>query len=209
MYYYLPSCKIKITFPDISSKVQNYLKNKGVIILGCCKCINIKLFEDDVIINNCTSCSIIINEKYPFLKQISLYEYLLLQKDYEWHIYADTKYVVQDCLKANDSIETKKAIRLCLKKMNIEIIELSKEREFDGIFRYKQIPSGILKLAPKFYNQFQKHIELLSDEEIVTRMREHAKQLPLKNVVVYCNSCYKGLKMVDDSCKHILELLFQ
>lgn len=209
MYYYLPSCKVKILFPDISHKIQTYLKNKGVTILGCCKHIDIKLYEDDVVINNCTSCAIIINEKYPFLKQISLYEYLLLQNDYKWPIYSDTKYVIQDCFKARNNASMKNAVRLCLQKMEIEIIELSNGIDFDGTFKYKQIPSDALKAAPKFYSKYQKHIEILNDEEIAIRMSEYINKLPLKNVVVYCNSCYKGLKMADDSCKHILELLFQ
>ena len=72
-----------------------------------------------------------------------------------------------------------------------------------------ELLKNALKAAPKFYSKYQKHIELLNDKEIAIRMSEYINQLPLKNVVVYCNSCYKGLKMAYDSCKHILELLFQ
>ncbi|MDO4499746.1 MAG: hypothetical protein Q4B60_00560 [Erysipelotrichaceae bacterium] len=207
MHYYLPSCKIKSTFPDISNKIQDYLENKGVKVLSCCKLVNLNFNEEDIVLNNCVSCSIIMDERFPNVNQMSIYEYLLKQEDFKWPDLNGTKYVIQDCIRSNHKPNVQEAIRLCLNKMNIEVIE-SNDTNFDGAFKYKTIPPKTLDAAPVYYKNYQKQQTILTDEEIAAKMSEQLSEYPTDNIIVYCNSCYSGLKMVDENCKHILEIIF-
>lgn len=210
MYYYLPSCKVKQNHIEASSKIQNYLKQQGVTILGCCKLTNGIFNEDDIVITNCTSCSIIINEQYPTIKEISLYEYLLNDNNFIWPNYENEEITIQDCYRSIHKIDNMKYIRKCLEKMNFKIVELEDNfgnTKFDGIFKYKAIDDINLKLAPNYFNNFKDHMSIKTNEEIKDIMIKHVSNIKTNRVVCYCNACYVGLKLGNANTVHMIDLL--
>lgn len=212
MIYYLPSCKIKDLHKQESLIIQDYLRNKGVNILGCCRVQKHDIYnEDDTIINNCTSCAIITDENEPRANEITLYEYVLNDETFPWYNFNKEKITVQDCFRANHKPHAQKAIRECLKKMNFEIVELDENYDkckFDGPFEYTKPSISNLNLAPKYFNYFKdNYYKEIPQEEIEERMIEHCKKYTTNRVVVYCNSCLKGVKMGHAKGIHMVDLI--
>jgi hypothetical protein len=210
MIYYLPSCKIKALHPDSSIKMQNYLRKHGVEVVGCCKVSQNLFKQGDTVINNCTSCAIITGEQSPFVNNIALYEYLLNDPNFKWPNYNGENITVQDCYRTKDKPSVQKAIRQCLIKMNmvpIEIEENFEKTNFDGPFIYERVSPINLKMAPNYYGELDKHIKVLSSEEIKEKMETWVKQYETQRVVVYCNSCLKGVLLGGANGIHIIDLL--
>ena len=56
--FYLPSCNFKAAHPDVSPKIQAYLRNKpDTEICGCCRVSQSKFHEGDTVLTNCVSCA--------------------------------------------------------------------------------------------------------------------------------------------------------
>ncbi|MBQ2655120.1 MAG: hypothetical protein IJF95_00640 [Erysipelotrichaceae bacterium] len=211
MYHYLPSCKVKQIHPETSLKIQNYLRSKEVEICGCCRISQDLFHSGDTVVTNCTSCAIITDERSPQCKEMSLYEYLLEDASFPWPDHHGERITVQDCYRTIHKPEVQKAVRECLKKMNmipVEIEENYEKTRFDGPFRYQEIQAGNLRLAPEYFNKMAKeYIEVLAEEDQIKRMEAWAKQYTTDRVVVYCNSCLKGVQMGKANGVHIIDLL--
>ncbi len=211
MIYYLPSCKVKANMSEASRKMQDYLSSHGVQVLGCCR-VSQDIFKDgDTVITNCTSCAVITDENCGGADELSLYEYLLLDRDFAWPDYHGEEITVQDCYRAVHKPEVQKAVRECLKRMNIIPVELEenfKKTRFDGAFHYTEISAANLKAAPKYFTEMQnEYIEVKTADEIREIMKEHVKQISTSRVTCYCNSCRAGLKAGGADTVHMIELL--
>lgn len=184
-----------------------------MIILGCCKAINVSFKKGDRIINNCTSCAIICEENYPEIRCISIYEYLLEDLNFKWPNYNKSNFLIQDCYRSNHKKNTQEAIRTVLNRMNINIIEIEENFEscnFDGLLKYKKLPDILFKAAPKYYDNYAGRFqELIPESDAIKELNKHKYLYTCDDVVVYCNSCYQGLKTIDVKVKHILELIFK
>lgn len=212
MICYLPSCKIKDLHKEESLIIQDYLANRNINILGCCKVLKHDTYtENDTIINNCTSCAIITDENQPRANEITLYEYVLQIDNFPWHDFKGEKITVQDCFRANDKPNVQLAIRECLRRMNFKIVELSENFEnckFDGPFEYTYPSNSNLKLAPKYFNYFKdNYYKKIDEKEVKEKMIEHCKQYTTDKILVYCNSCLKGVKMGGANGIHMADLL--
>ncbi len=210
--YYLPSCKFKAAHKETSEKIQAYLRKKeDHEIAGCCRVSQHLFKEGDVVLNNCTSCAIITDEQSPQAKEISIYEYLLEDEDFIWPDYHGEEITVQDCYRSRHKPRMQKAIRECLKRMNmipVEIEENFEKTEFDGIYKYSDISASNLKLAPVYYSKMQEeYIQILPEEEVKKEMEKWVSQYKTKRVTVYCNSCLKGVLLGGADGIHILDLI--
>lgn len=97
MVYYEPSCKVKAAHPDASAKIQQYLREHDVTVVGCCRPSQ-KLYKTgDTVLYNCTSCALIVKEASPQAQSMSLYEYLLQDETFPWHDCKGEHLTVQDC----------------------------------------------------------------------------------------------------------------
>lgn len=210
--YYLPSCKYKAAHKDVSEKIQKYLREKkGVQVAGCCR-VSQNLFEEgDIVLTNCSSCTIITNEVSPQANEMSIYEYLLKDEDFVWPDYHGERITVQDCYREIDKPATQRAVRECLKKMNMVPVELEENFEktkFDGTFRYTPISASNLKLAPKFFNKLNdEYIEIIPADKQKEEMEKQVSQYTTDRVVVYCNSCLQGVLLGGANGIHLLDLI--
>lgn len=211
MIYYLPSCQYKANHAESSAKIQKYLRDTGVTVVGCCRVSQNLFHEEDTVLSNCTSCARITDEQSPEVNNISIYEYLLTDKNFPWPNYNGEKITVQDCYRAVGKPNTQHAIRECLLKMNftpIEIEENFEKTKFDGLFKYTNVSKSNLTLAPTYYSKLQDEFIVVKDEaEQKEEMQNWVSQYQTERVVCYCNACLKGLKLGGANAMHILDLI--
>lgn len=211
MIHYLPGCDVKKNHPEAITVLQNYLEQQGVVIDKCCRVKEKFLQEGDIIINNCTLCSIILKETHPNNLSMSLYEYLLSDENFPWVDYHQEKITIQDCLRTKDDKKMLDAIRMCLNKMNYQVIEMADNYEksvFCGVWRYNRPAQDCFEVANKTFSEIEKkYIQLLPEDKQIEKMQERVKQYPTENVLVYCNGCERGLKLGGKQPIHLVELL--
>jgi len=211
MIWYLPSCKFKAAFPDVSTRIQAYLRTKDVEITGCCRVSQEKFQPGDTVLNNCCSCMLITEEKSPDTEGMSLYEFLLQDPDFPWPDLQGERITVQDCFRARDHRNEQEAIREMLKRMNAVPVELEDNYEkctFDGVWLFSpKIPQE--KFAPKAFGDINRnHITPVPQDQWEEKMKEHAALYTTDRVACYCNACLAGVKMGGADGVHILELAF-
>lgn len=213
MIHYLPSCKIKALHKEESVKLQHYLAEKGVNILGCCRIpqSHVQMLPGDTVLTNCTSCAIITDEHSPEVNEISLYEYLLEDDTFPWPDFNGERITVQDCYRSTHKPEVQKAIRECLLRMNMVPVEIEENYEkarFDGTFVYEPVSESNLKLAPNYFTDFQNNmVKVIPADQQKQAMEDWVKQYETERVVCYCNSCLKGLKLGGANAVHIVDLI--
>jgi hypothetical protein len=95
--------------------------------------------------------------------------------------------------------------------MNMRPVELEENHartRFDGIYKYRRISDANLALAPKQYGRIQKEFIDVQPEDVQkAQMSEWVKQYRTDRVVVYCNSCLKGVQLDGADGVHLLELI--
>lgn len=212
MIYYLPSCRYKAAHVDSSKKIQRYLSQKPDLqIAGCCRVSQHLFQEGDTVLTNCTSCAVITDEASPQAKEITVYEYLLQDPSFVWPDYHGEEITVQDCFRSRHKPEMMRAVRECLKRMNMVPVELEENYEktrFDGVFQFSNVSESNLKLAPKYFSKLQEeYIEVIPPEEQKERMTAWVSQYKTPRVVVYCNSCLKGVLLGGANGIHLLDLI--
>ena len=211
MLHYLPGCDVRKNHPEAIKKLTIYMKNQGAQEEVCCRSKEKLLNKDDVMVNNCTLCDIILREMYPDNKIISTYEYVLNDPNFPWIDHHGQEITIQDCLRTKDNKAMLDAIRECLKKMNFKIIELDENYEktnFDGVWIYNKPMQICLDLAPKAINKIMdNYYEELDEYQQTKRMEQHIQQYPSDLVLTYCNGCERGLKRGGISPVHLVELI--
>lgn len=164
-----------------------------------------------MIVNNCTLCNIILNEKYQETECLSLYEYVLKDEHFPWVNHHGEKMTVQDCFRTRDNLSLQKAIRACLEKMNYTIVEMEQnyeKTEYCGVWLHNLPSQECMSLAPKTMNDIvENHVHLLSPDEQINKMKHWVSQYTTHQVLIYCNGCEKGIKLGGGNPVHIIELL--
>lgn len=207
MFYYYPSCTFRKALPKTASLVINYLKDRNVQIMGCCrgKCGNYQVSDTAIVI--CQSCRDTLKSK---MKVISLWEYLLRIEDFPWPDYRGLKVNIQDCWRERFQSEVQSAVRDILKKMNIETVEVSpnlQDADFCGTLHY-EIKGE--ELADKVAKYPQKELYKLPPELQKEVMRERTKEYTCEYVVCDCTCCLNGVQLGGNvKGIHLLELIFQ
>ena len=210
MLHYLLGCDVRKNHEQAIQKITKYMQEQGAIIDKCCRSKDDFLKEGDILVQNCTLCQLLIKEKYPDVKCMSLYEYILQDKHFPWSNHQGEIISIQDCLRTKDHRVFQESIRKCLQKMNYTIIELEDAFEkttFDGVWIYNE-PLDICKeIAPQTMQRLKEHyIELLPQNIQEKKMKEWVKHYK-NNILVYCNGCEKGLKIGGIEPIHLVELL--
>lgn len=210
MIYYLPSCNFTAAHKDDSMKIRAWMKEHGVTVAGCCRPTQKILKEGDLVLHNCTSCNLITSEASPQADQMSVYEYLLNEESFPWPDFHGEEITVQDCWRARNNMNEMKAVRECLKRMNMVPVELESNYEkttFDGPFLYTPVSKGNLVIAPVTYGKIAEEITPLSKEEIAEKMKDWVRQYTTERIAVYCNACLRGLEMTEVRGVHLLSLM--
>ena len=204
MRYYYPSCKFKIAFPEISEKIIKYLNKKSIETKGCCRIDHRQLNEIDTGITICTNCSLILKEVSK-AHIYSLWEIIDQDKNFLLPRLNNSTCIIQHCAKADDNI--KKAVCSLIDKTGASY-RISSHDDYCGFNFMQHMSSENLKIAPKTFSALEKKVVLLNEEQRREKITDLIKEYDGKQVIVYCNSCYKVLKENGANVIHIAELLF-
>ena len=235
--YYIASCVFSSQFPELSYRIQDYVRERfGMQIVRCCiPKYKLKDFEDrfpdgelrekwqalpdsgdfqkgDEVFSLCHNCNNIIEEVHPEIHVRSLWELIDSDERFPFPDYRGMQVTVQDCWRSRDRKEEQDAIRSLLKKMGIDYAEIGANREktdFCGASLYRPQPPRNPRLAPKHYVEGAEGLFIPhTSEEQVRLMEDYCKQYPTETVVCYCHYCLEGLKMGKVDGRHIAQLLF-
>ena len=235
--YYIASCVFTSQFPELSLRIQNYVRERfGYTVVRCCvPRYKIREFEekmpegalrecwsslpdsglfaaDDSVYSLCHNCNNIIGEMHPGVQVHSLWELIDSDSAFSFPNFHGLRAYVQDCWRSRDRIDEQNAVRSLLTKMNINVMELSDGREqtdFCGVSLYRPQPPRNPRLAPKHYVEgaVGKFIPH-SPEEQEEIMRKYCRQFGSDKVVCYCHYCYEGLQIGGADASHLAQLLF-
>lgn len=213
MYVYLPSCNFTAACPKSSAKIKAYLAQKpDMKVSGCCRPTQKTLTAGDTVLSICLTCSAITREVSPQAREMSFWEYVLTDPDFPWPDFHGEKMTVQDCWRARNKPALQHAVRDCMRRMNLEPVELEENFEktqFDGVWRFSDKPVKVnIGIAPVYFTEVRDHgITPLPPEEQQACMVEWAKQYRTDRVLTYCNACLKGVQMGGANGVHLMELL--
>lgn len=195
MYIYYPSCNFAVMHRKTAKKVKEYFE-KRMPIAKCCKIDQSELEKEDIGLYVCQACREQIKDK---VQTMSLWEYFDQLDDFEFPDYRGQKMYLQDCYRDIKHPEVHQAVRNLLKKMNIEVIEIEKNKE-NSIF------CGTLHFETKDLED--EHLSHYSKEIQEKYMKEYAQQFHNEQVICTCNRCLKGILLGKGNGVHLLELLF-
>ena len=152
MRHYMPGCDVAKNHPREIKAIQNYMvEKKQAVIDRCCRVSNKLLETGDIIINNCTLCELMLRETHPNNQIISLYEYVLSDPEFPWADFEGLCLTVQDCWRTRNNRQMQDAIRECLVRMHVQIIETEENYEktkFDGMWLFGNPRQDCVDTAP-------------------------------------------------------------
>ena len=235
--YYIASCVFTAQFPEISMRIQEYIKERFQMdIVRCCvPKYKITEFEQrmpegyarqrwsslpdsgafsegDQVYSLCHNCNNIIEEMHPGVEVHSLWELIDADERFVFPNLSGLKVTVQDCWRAKDRGEEQEAVRSLLHKMGIAYVEAGEHHEktdFCGKSLFREQPPRNPKLAPKHYVDGAKGKFIPhTPEEQDKIMRSYCNQFETDTVVCYCHYCLEGLLAGGTDAKHIAHMLF-
>ena len=235
--YYIASCVFTSQFPELSQRIQNYVRDRfGYTVIRCCiPKYKIAEFESrmpegrlrerwqdlpdsgsfqpgDEVYSLCHNCNNIIEEMHPGVHVHSLWELIDSDGSFSFPDCSGMTVTIQDCWRAKDRAEEQRAVRGILEKMNIRYLEAPEnhsDTDFCGCSLYRPQPPRNPKLAPKHYVDAAAGKFLPhTPEEQKEQMEEYCRSLPVKTVLCYCHYCLEGLLAGGADGKHIAQLLF-
>lgn len=211
MIVYLPSCKFTQACPGASRRIQAYMARQAdVRVAGCCSMAVREMTAEDTAVTACMSCSAIVRETGAQGREISIWEYLAADPDFPWPDMGGEAITLQDCWRARDNSGLHVAVRECMRKMHIRIVELPENREacgFDGVWRMNPPPAAAVKRAPVFFGDVAANgLTPVPREEQPARMAAHVSQYTTERAVTYCNACLNGMKAGGANALHLMEL---
>lgn len=235
--YYIASCVFTSQFPDLSLRIQNYVRERfGFTVVRCCvPRYKLREFEEkmpegglreswsslpdsglfcegDIVYSLCHNCNNLIEEMHPGVEVHSLWELIDSDPAFSYTDHHGIKAYVQDCWRSRDRKAEQDAVRSLLTKMNIEVMEFAETKgqtEFCGASLYRAQPPRNPKLAPKHYidGAVGKFIPHSSEEQKKI-MLEYCRKFNGHKVVCYCHYCLEGLLMGGANADHLAQLLF-
>lgn len=211
MFVYLPSCKLSAACPEASEKIKMYMQRRAnARIAGCCSVAVKEMTAADTAVTACMSCFAIVRETGKQATEMSLWEYLAADAEFPWPDLQGESITLQDCWRARNQTALLDAVRICMRKMNINIVEMEENREncqFDGVWRMNPLPAPVIRRAPDYFGEVAASgLTIVPREEQSERMRKWAQQYTTDRVAAYCNACLNGIRMGGVNGVHLLEL---
>lgn len=171
-YRYIASCVFTRDYPELSLRIQNYLKQRfGIGIIRCCADkYKVKQFEevmapsvceqwkatphyipfepDTTMVSICHNCTAVFQESHSEIRVLSLWEFILqMDADFCYPDYGGERMTIQDCWRQYDNRSEQDAVRELMRRMNIEVVEMAENREqtrFCGtISSFSAVPANL------------------------------------------------------------------
>lgn len=235
-YVYIASCVFTRHYPELSVRIQQYLKNRfSLDIVRCCALsYKVKEYEElmpepahnlwrdtlhsrlfqagDTIVSICHNCTAIIEEQQPEVDLTSIWELILQDENFPYPNYHGEIMTLQDCWRTRGHHKEQQAVRELLKRMNIDYIELEDNQDntdFCGVSLFRPAPRRNLIKAPKRFVQNAKGMfEPHTAEEQKALMQDYCKRFATDEIITYCHYCSEGIILGGKTEEHLASLLF-
>ena len=211
MLRYLPGCTTRPHHPEALSRIPASMESRGAAVATCCNDPGKLLEPGDAIVANCTMCDLILRERYPESRVLSLYEWALGDSSFPWHDHRGEAVTVQDCWRARGNRPMQEAVRACLRRMNFTVVEQEarfEKADFCGVWLWNESPDATALAAPRTFAEIRRnHVRLLPPDEQKRRMEEWVKRYRTDRVLCYCNGCEAGLRLGGIAPTHLVELV--
>ena len=235
--FYVAACAFTEDYPELSRKIQNYLRERfNMPIIRCCvanyrvkdcdtrvaewyqpEWRKVKHFEKfpagSTLISICHNCSAIYEESRPEIQRESIWEFILADNSFKYPNFGGEAITIQDCWRSKENFAEQEAVRELLRRMNFKIVEMPEnhaETKFCGYSLYQPQPPRNPKLAPKrFLHGAQGLFREHTPEQKKSLMQEHCAQIRTEKVAAYCHYCVRGLKLGGAKVFHMAQLLFE
>ena len=235
--YYIASCVFTSKFPQLSCRIQGYVRERwGMEVVRCCvPRYKISEFEGkmpegqlrdawaalpdsaafgpgDRVFSLCHNCNNIIEETRPGARVFSLWELIDQDEDFCFPDLSGMVVTVQDCWRSRERAGEQAAVRSLLDKLGVTWREAPHnhgEADFCGNSLYRPQPPRNPKLAPRHYVDGAEGLfKPHTQEEQERIMVEHCKRYETDTVICYCHYCLEGLLCGGKDGRHLAELLF-
>jgi Fe-S oxidoreductase len=189
---YAPGCALMLYKPHLSAKVLDAL----AVELGapvaehviCCHH-DPGLVAGSRVINTCAGCDRRYRSLHEAVSTISLWEVLAGSSAFPFPDYNGAEMTVHDACPTRTEPRVHDAVRALLGRMNIAMVEPRRTRERAQCCGDSRYGSA-------------------SDERVKRHMRKRAEQMPCEDVVVYCVSCAKAMRVGGKRPRYLVDLLF-
>jgi len=188
--HFNPGCALSIYKPEMEHKLIKFLNENYASLKMhniCCR-YEPKLDKDSKIVNVCAGCDRRFRSLYEGITTISLWEVLDGLDSFPYPDYKGATMSVHDPCPVREKPEVHSAVRSLLKKMNITILETEHNST-------RSVCCG-----DDFYPK-------MPVEEVNTRMKKRAADMPCDDVCVYCVSCIKSMYIGGRRPRHLVDLL--
>ena len=188
--YFNPGCALNIYKSEMENKILSFLNRnyKETEMHKICCRHDPQLEKGSLIINVCAGCDKRFGSLYEGISTISLWEILDTLDSFPYPDYKGLKMSVHDACPVRKNSKVHQAVRNCLKKMNIEVIETK-------LNRARSVCCGD-DLFPK-----------LPLEKVHKLMKKRADSMPCEDVCVYCVSCIKSMHIGGKTPRYLVDLL--
>lgn len=202
-----PSCQFRAAHPETAAKIRDYLKQRwNAETTGCCRGEGL-IQAGDKLVTVCLSCTAILKERFPSCSVITLYDLLERDCEFLWPDARGQAVTLQDCARADDRLRHQ--VRGLLRKMNYTVHEMT-ETAFPtcGTLLMNPISERNRRSAPAYFKALEAQVTILDADEQAALLKTLPDSYPDKQVIAYCNSCYKALKSFNLERSHLLDLIF-
>lgn len=209
---YFPGCRIKMSYPNESAKLQDYIMSRYPVRIGnCCRTDWGDLFEDDIAAVVCNNCHEILCESSRG-QVASVWRLVDEDLSFRFPDYGGEKMSLVDCWAATGNKEVHDAVRSLLSKMNITILETSHFRDrsrFCGPNILADATESNASLAPRRWIDRKKNeVPLIPEVEWGSYFKKQCADIATERVACYCGFCAGALKSGGKTPLHLLQLLF-
>ncbi len=235
--YYIASCVFTSKFPELSFRIQEFVRERyGLEVVRCCvPRYKIREFEEqmpegglrevwaalpdsaafapgDEVFSLCHNCSNLIEEMHPGVQARSLWEKIAQDGSFPFPDCAGTEAFVQDCWRSRDRAAEQQAVRSILTKMHIAFSETEEhhaDTDFCGASLFRAQPKRNPAFAPKHYVEGAEGKFIPhTPEEQEQLMRDYCRRFGGRTVICYCHYCLEGLQMGGADGRHLAQMLF-
>lgn len=205
-YVYFPSCNFTAASPEAAERIKAFLE-KRMPVAGCCR-VDQADYSERTVVYFCQACREALEEKgNRRQKAENLFVYLDRDTEFSWPDYSGLTVTVQDCWRDREHPEIFDAVRSCLRKMGIAVLEMEENREssvFCGNLHFVPRNPENRELLARFPDTPLYKLPSEAEEQL---MREQVEKHPCPLAVCYCNRCVKGVVTGGGKAVHLLELV--
>jgi len=188
---FAPGCALMIYKPHLAEKLHAILKEHigpMDVLTTCCRH-EPQLTTKTEVINICPGCDKRYRNDYQNTSTISLWEILAYNDFFPFPDYKGMEMSIIDACPTRDQERVHTAIRILLKKMNIDLIEPVHTK------------TNSTCCGDSFFGE-------ISTEKVKKQMIKRTAEMPVDDVVVYCVSCSKSVFIGGKRPHYMIDLLF-